>query len=148
MINRAMATVVGMYLYGLLQSRDLQLRSTVVNLRTGTVHSTPITGGRLVKPAPPQPVSLLPAERQPADDADPDFEACPICGGEVVSGQDEWHGILIAVRFCTACPWREEGCPECLGELVEEDITLDGVLRPALVCTDCSWHELILEPDQ
>jgi PRTRC genetic system ThiF family protein len=147
MINRIMATVVGVYLYGLLQSRDLQLKSTVVNLRSGTVHSTPITGGRLVKPERPQLVPLRPAE-PPLEEVDPDFEPCPICGNEVVTGQDEWQGILIAVRFCTACPWREEGCPDCLGELVEEELDRDGVLRPAVVCTDCSWHELIPEPDR
>jgi PRTRC genetic system ThiF family protein len=51
MINRVMATWIGVYLYRLLQSRDLGWSGSWINLETGVVKSTPITGGRLVAPA-------------------------------------------------------------------------------------------------
>ena len=30
---------------------------------------------------------------------------------------DEWQGVLIQVRFCTACLCREDLCPQCGGEI-------------------------------
>ncbi|MFN8456962.1 MAG: hypothetical protein U0401_20235 [Anaerolineae bacterium] len=47
-----MSTRWGCTLYRLLQSRDLDLRATHLNLRVGTVSSTPITGGRVITPEP------------------------------------------------------------------------------------------------
>jgi PRTRC genetic system ThiF family protein len=140
MINRLMATWVGIYLYRLLQSRDLTMMATFVNLRSGLTRSTPIAGGRVVFPKRRE----LPAAPG-AETAEPEpGQGCPVCGGEVISGQDEWHGILIHVNFCAACNWREEGCPHCQGEIVEEEIELEsGDIVPGLYCATCDWYQPI-----
>ena len=133
-INRAMANWLGLYLYRLLQSRDLDLMATYVNLRTGVVRSTPIRSGRLVKPAPAdQPRPLNPT---------PILDACPFCGeGQIVEGQDNARGVQVAVRFCTACQWREEVCPDCSGELVADLIMTEAGEVDGLACTECDWQQ-------
>ena len=140
MINRLMATWVGVYVYRLLQSRDLNIYATFLNLRTGTTRSIPITAGRVVFPKRrEQPAEPEPVEPEPG-------QTCPICGGEIIAGQDEWQGVLIHVSFCTECDWRIESCPYCQGEIVETEVELEsGEVRPGLGCTDCDWHEPIQE---
>ena len=143
MINRAMATWLGVYLYRLLQSRDLDLMATYLSLR-GTTRSTLISHGRLVRPERPQTQRLAGGPgAQPDGDERLQDEVCPDCGGELIAGQDEWLGVLIGVRFCEACPFREEGCPECGGELDEDVAQIDGVLAPVVRCWDCTWQEPI-----
>lgn len=143
MINRLMATWVGIYLYRLLQSRDLNMMATFVNLRTGVTRSTAIAGGRVVFPKRRE----QPAAPEPGTAGPEPGQGCPVCGGEIVTGQDEWQGILIHVNFCTACNWREEGCPHCQGEIVEEEIELEsGEVVPGLGCANCDWHQPIREP--
>lgn len=83
MINRVMATWLGVYLYRLLQSRDLDLMATHLNLRVGTASSTAITGGKII--APELPFSLrrslpAPVEPEPATTL-PVEDQCPECGG-------------------------------------------------------------------
>ncbi len=160
MINRIIATWIGVYLYRLLQSRDLDLMATYLNLRTGVVRSTPITTGRVVRPEPaPQRVPAITGQRLPEatqpettgpaiqlqpphDQANrTDVDGCPTCGGEIIDGQTNWQGVLIGVRFCAQCEYREEVCPACrLGELVEEEVEFDGVIVPAVCCTHCDWY--------
>jgi PRTRC genetic system ThiF family protein len=154
MINRLMATWLGLYLYRLLQSRDLDVMSTFINAQAGVTRSTPITGGRVVKPERPQRAQIpirTAGEEATAEvmalRAESQDEACPNCGGEIIEGQDEWQGILIHVSFCAECHWREEGCPHCQGELVETEIELEsGEEVPGLGCANCDWHEPIPEP--
>ena len=144
MINRLMATWVGIYLYRLLQSRDLTSMATFVNAQSGMTRSIPITGGRIVFPERPQPAPpsepTAPAEPQPG-------HGCPVCGGEIIRGQDEWQGVLIHVNFCAQCNWREEGCPECRGEIAETEIELEtGEVVSGIGCTNCDWCQPIQEP--
>jgi hypothetical protein len=152
MINRLMATWLGLYLYRLLQSRALDVMSTFINTQAGVTRSTPITGGRVVKPERPQraQIPIRAAGREaPAEvmtlRVEPQDEACPNCGGEIIEGQDEWQGVLIAVRFCADCTFREEVCPECGGELAEDELDLegDGEPVPAINCLECEWHQVI-----
>lgn len=143
MINRLMATWVGIYLYRLLQSRDLTMMATFVNLRTGITRSTPIVEGRVVLPKRQE---LLAASEDTPLEPEPGL-GCPVCGGEIVTGQDEWQGILIHVNFCVTCNWREEGCPDCQGEIVEAEIELEsGEVVLGLCCASCDWHQPIAEP--
>jgi hypothetical protein len=58
-ITRVVAAWIGVYLYRLLQSRDLDRQATRINLRTGQVNSTPIFGGHVVLPDGPG-VEFLP----------------------------------------------------------------------------------------
>lgn len=148
MINRLMATWIGVYLSRLLQSRDLDLMATFVNLRTGATRSTPVAGGRVVfpkqparsaTPAPRQPAPGLPAPEFPDREPEP---GCPVCGAEIIAGQDEWQGVAIHVNFCAACNWREEGCPACQGEIVEQEMELeDGAIGLGLYCVNCDWSQ-------
>jgi PRTRC genetic system ThiF family protein len=143
MINRAMATWLGVYLYRLLQSRDLDMMATYLSLR-GATRSTLITHGRLVRPERPQ--TQRPADghgTRPDEEEPPQEDVCPECGGELIAGQDEWRGVLIGVRFCEACSFREEGCPECGGELDEDVVQIDGAVVPVVRCWDCTWQEPI-----
>lgn len=140
MINRVMATWLGVYLYRLLQSRDLDLRATHLNLRVGTVSSTPITGGRVITPEPlirlrqtalpalppvagvEEPVTAFPLEDQ-----------CPDCGDELIFGRTSVQGVEVRVRFCRHCAYREEFCPLCEGEIVVE--------ANEVACQECDWRE-------
>jgi hypothetical protein len=143
MINRAMATWLGVYLYRLLQSRDLDMMATYLSLR-GTTRSTLITHGQLVRPERPHTQRLTDGPGIQADEEEPlQEDVCPECGGELIAGQDEWLGVLIGVRFCEACPFREEGCPECGGEIDEDVAQIDGALVPVVRCWDCTWQEPI-----
>jgi hypothetical protein len=147
MINRLMATWVGIYLYRLLQSRDLTSMATFINVDSGVTRSLPITGGRIVFPKRPAPPATL---ESTTPDPEPGHR-CPVCGGEIITGQDEWQGVLIHVEFCAHCNWREEGCPQCQGEIVETEITLEsGGVTPGLACTTCDWRRPVragaLEP--
>jgi len=157
MINRLMATWLGLYLYRLLQSRDLDVMSTFINAQAGVTRSTPITGGRVVKPERPQraqipirtageaaPAEVMALRAEPVPEGvEGQDEACPNCGGEIIEGQDEWHGVLIAVRFCADCTFREEVCPECGGEIAEDAFDIDGSgdFVPVIYCQDgCEWQ--------
>lgn len=141
MINRLMATWIGIYLYRLLQSRDLTTMATFVNVDSGATRSIPISGGRIVFPKRPEPLATpAPAAADPTEEAAPG-QSCPVCGGEIITGQDEWQGVLVRVAFCAQCNWREQGCPQCQGEIVETEIELEtGARAPGLACTTCDWR--------
>lgn len=147
MINRTMATWVGIYLYRLLQSRDLRMMATHINLDVGATRSTLITTGRLVKPALAQRPAVQRTQAHPLEDGEaPNDNACPVCGSEVIEGTVQQRGVLIGVRFCSQCTWREEGCPECGHEI--GDIQLendDHQIVPALGCVNCGWSHAIPE---
>lgn len=141
MINRLMATWLGLYLYRLLQSRDLDVMCTFINAQAGVTRSTPITGGRVVKPERPQRAQI--PIRTAGQEAPAEVMVCPNCGGEIIEGQDEWQGVLIAVRFCADCTFREEVCPECGGEIAEDAFDIDGSgdFVPVIYCQDgCEWQ--------
>lgn len=144
MINRVMADVIGVYLYRLLQSRDLDLMATWVDLTGINTRSVPITSGRLLKPE--QPAAQPQRERSlPAEDALPGFVVCHQCGvGALIEGEDEYRGVLISVRFYNHCTFREEGCPHCGGTLIEDQVeNMDLDMVPALVCEECDWYSEI-----
>jgi predicted RNA-binding Zn-ribbon protein involved in translation (DUF1610 family) len=140
MINRLMATWLGIYLYRLLQSRDLDMMATFTSL-TGTTRSTYITTGRLVLPKPA--ARTTPVLQPPPEEEDDDDTACPNCGQEIIEGQDEIYGLLVPIRFCAHCHWREEYCPSCgIDVVVEEEIELEtGQLVLGLNCSMCGWEE-------
>jgi len=140
MINRAMATWIGLYLYRLLQSRDLCWSSSWLNLETGLVRSRSITGGRVVTPTPPQHITVTTPETPPPE---PEVLGCPNCGGTIIQGEDEWAGVLVGVRFCDTCTFREEFCPECGCTIVEAQSMIDNEPIPSIYCMDCGWHEPI-----
>ncbi len=152
MINRTMATWIGVYLYRLLQSRDLCWSGSWINLEAGVTQSTPIANGRLVAPSRPQriPVATPPEpatlDTPPLAVLDPEVMSCPDCGGEIIQGQDEWTGVLIGVRFCDTCTYREEFCAECGGTIVEAQAMVDNELRPAIHCLDCGRREPVPPP--
>lgn len=152
MINRAMATMTGLYLYRLLQSRDLSWQSSWLNLETGLTKSNPITGGRVVAPSPPQRLPVTtpdqpdPLTVTPPDVLDPEATVCPLCEGALIQGEDEWSGVLVGVRFCDSCTFREEFCPECGGSIVEAQSMIEHEPQPAISCMECGWHEPI--PDR
>jgi PRTRC genetic system ThiF family protein len=145
MINRMMANWIGVYLYRLLQSRDLDIMATYVALDAGVARSTPIKEGRLVvldrqrRPPvmrPQQQLDALVQEEYP--------DGCPTCGGEIIEGDEDWQGVIIRVRFCARCDWRDDGgCPECGGEVMEEEVEIEDELVPAIVCADCDWRQPI-----
>jgi PRTRC genetic system ThiF family protein len=147
MINRMMATWLGTYVYRLLQSRDLELRASYINLRTGMVRSEPITGGRVVLPEKPQrggvPVQIRRIQQEEGYDPD-DGPACPNCGSDqLIEGQDELCGELVDVVFCGHCDWRDIRCPACGEQIVDDAVEVDGHLQPAYCCLgDCGWHAL------
>jgi PRTRC genetic system ThiF family protein len=145
MINRAMATMIGLYLYRLLQSRDLCWRSSWLNLETGATKSTPINSGRLVAPVPPQRIPVTtPEQPYPVTEGMyPEATVCPHCGGSLIQGEDEWSGVLVGVRFCDSCTFREEFCPECGGVIVEAQLMIDNEPQPSITCMQCGWHEPI-----
>jgi PRTRC genetic system ThiF family protein len=145
MINRAMATTLGLYLYRLLQSRDLGWQSSWLNLETGATTSLPITRGRVVAPTPPPrlPVTTPDQPRPLPAIQDPEATVCPHCGGAIIQGEDEWSGVLVGVRFCDSCTFREEFCPECGGHIVAAQSILDDEPHPSITCLECGWHEPI-----
>jgi PRTRC genetic system ThiF family protein len=155
MINRFQASLIGLYLYRLFQGRDLDMMATYINLKTGSARSLPISQGKLVMPpAPPRPqLHRVPVRREPeepdlADEAaPPQATNCPVCSSDVIAGQDHDRGILVAVRFCTACTWREEGCPECGHDYEEAQVEAEaaGQTVPGLACTHCNWRQPIPE---
>jgi transcription elongation factor Elf1 len=138
MINRMMASVLGVYLYRLLQKQDLNIMKTFVALEAMTMRSVPITGGRLLAPPLPQvrtlhSIPMAPTNTQPSE--------CPVCGAMVIEGTDTIRGVQVAVRFCSECQWREEGCPHCGHEFSETEIELeDHQIVPGLECSNCDWH--------
>jgi PRTRC genetic system ThiF family protein len=142
MINRMMATWLGTYLYRLLQSRDLDLKASYINLRTGMVRSEPITGGRVVIPETPQRVPAASRRIQQEEGYEPDELTCPNCGSsQVIEGQDELYGELVDVVFCGHCDWRELRCPACGEEIADDVVAVDGHGQPAYCCVgDCGWH--------
>lgn len=145
MINRLMATWIGVYLYRLLQSRDLDLMATFINQHTGVTRSIAISGGRMVRPERPPRPAEQPAPPGVAAPPEPG-DTCPACGGEIITGQDQEQGVLIWVQFCARCDWREEGCPNCHAEIVETEIVLeDERVVPGISCTDCHWSQPIPE---
>lgn len=143
MINRTMATWLGVYLYRLLQGRDLELMATWVNLAGGSVRSNPIRGGRLVKPDKPRriPVRVAALPPPPAAPEPTAAETCPECGeAHLIEGTNDYYGATIAVRFCDHCTYRVEGCPECWGELEESTRQDDqGQPVPVIRCRECHW---------
>jgi len=149
MINRAMATMIGLYLYRLLQSRDLCWQSSWLNLETGATKSNSITGGRVVAPTPPQRIPVTtsdqprPTATPPPAVLDPEATVCPHCDGTLIQGEDEWSGVLVGVRFCDSCTFREEFCPECGGQIVEAQSMIDNEPQPSITCMECGWHEPI-----
>jgi len=143
MINRVMAAWLGVYLYRLLQSRDLKMMATFINLTDGAVRSKLITTGRVARPSLPQPVQLRPAAQALVTQ---EAFRCPACGGEAIIGQDEQEGVLIGVRFCVRCDWREQGCPECFEAVEEDELEIEGRYQLALVCTGCNWFAALPDP--
>jgi len=148
MINRAMATMIGLYLYRLLQSRDLYWQSSWLNLETGVTKSNPISGGRVVAPKPPQRIPVTTPDQPrpvaaPPAVLDPEATICPHCDGNLIQGEDEWSGVLVGVRFCDSCTFREEFCRECGGQIVEAQSMIDNEPQPSIYCMECGWHEPI-----
>jgi predicted RNA-binding Zn-ribbon protein involved in translation (DUF1610 family) len=136
MINRLMATLVGVYLYRLLQSRDLDMMATFTSL-DGVSRSTFITGGRTVFPTKVG-LTTLPS---PVEEEEAEGETdCPGCGGEIIEGQDEVYGVLVSIRFCGHCHWRIELCPACGANIGEEEMALEtGQTALGLTCSRCDW---------
>ncbi len=58
MINRAMATWLGIYLYRLLKDRNLDIQATFTNIKTGATRSSPISHGTTVIASPPAPTAV------------------------------------------------------------------------------------------
>ncbi len=149
MINRAMATMIGLYLYRLLQSRDLCWRSSWLNLETGATKSNPINSGCVVAPTPPQRIPVTtpdqprPTAAPPPAVLDPEATVCPHCDGTLIQGEDEWSGVLVGVRFCDSCTFREEFCPECGGHIVEAQSMIGNEPQPSITCMECDWNEPI-----
>lgn len=139
MINRVMATWLGVYLYRLLQSRDLDLRASHLNLRTGGVSSTSITYGRVIAPEPlirvRTPLPALPPAAGAEEPAVvfPLEDQCPDCGDELIFGRTSLLGVEVRVRFCRSCAYREEFCPVCEGQVAVEG--------NEVYCLDCDWRE-------
>jgi predicted RNA-binding Zn-ribbon protein involved in translation (DUF1610 family) len=104
---------------------------------TGATRSTYITTGRIVLP---QPAGNQATQATPEEEED---TACPNCGREVIEGQDEIYGVLVPIRFCAHCHWREEYCPACgIDVIVEEEIELEtGEIVLGLNCSMCGWEE-------
>jgi PRTRC genetic system ThiF family protein len=140
MINRTMATWLGVYLYRLLQSRDLDMMATWVDLAGGSVRSIPISGGRWVKPEKPRRIPVRVAALPTP--AAPETPVCPECGeAHLVEGVNDYYGAIIAVRFCDHCTYRVEGCPDCWGELEESTRRDDrGQPVPVIRCLECHWN--------
>ena len=112
MINRLMATWVGIYLYRLLAKpgpgseghlRQLAHRSDPQHSPSPAAGSSFRSGGsnRLA----PEPAAV---ESEPG-------QGCPVCGGEIIAGQDEWQGILIHVNFCASLQLARRGLPALPG---------------------------------
>lgn len=151
MINRAMATMIGLYLYRLLQSRDLCWQSSWLNLETGAIKSNPINNGRVVAPTPPHRIPVTTPDQPrplvaPLAVLDPEATVCPHCDGTLIQGEDEWSGVLVGVRFCDTCTFREEFCRECGGQIVEAQSMIDNEPQPTIYCMECGWHEPIPAP--
>jgi PRTRC genetic system ThiF family protein len=152
MINRFMANLIGVYLYRLLQHKDLDIITTYVNLEAEVMmRNIPINGGRVLKPpmrapqqlltlrpiavaapaqpAPPPPAAATAAETEQAteDGLELGVDICPQCRqGLIIAGETTHHGVLIRVRFCNqeGCGWREEGCLHCGNEVVVGQVTV------------------------
>jgi PRTRC genetic system ThiF family protein len=136
LINRAMAHWLGVYLFRLLQSRDLDLMRTHVNLQAGVTRSEAILDGQVILPVVDRASRSVEAAEVAAD-------ACPVCGGEVVQGQDSHGGVIFEVAFCTRCDWRQEACPVCGGDIEEDELELEGQMQTVIRCLDCDWAEPI-----
>lgn len=165
MINRFMANLIGMYLYRLLQHKNLDVMTTYVNLEGEVMMSNvPINRGRVLKPPIPAPQQLptlrpiIPTARPPqpappaetvAADDEPVREdglvigqdVCPRCRqGFIIAGEATRHGVLIRVRFCSqeACGWREEGCLNCGNEVVVGPVTVqEGAVEETVPALIC-----------
>jgi hypothetical protein len=144
-ITRVVAGWIGVYLYRLLQSRDLDMQATRINLRTGQVNSTSIFGGRVALPDDPA-AEFIPGvlnDSTQTDKVHPDSN-CPACGGRLVYDYTRRRGVEIGVRFCSECAYCQEVCPECwIGRLEDGEAGLEEIVPPALCCTHCDWLGLI-----
>jgi len=145
MINRQMAGWIGVYLYRLFQSRDLDFMATWLDLAGGAARSTPVSDGKMHAPI----RRILPAAnntpptRIPVNNTVDIPPLCPECEeGHLVTGQDDFYGIIIPVRFCDHCTYRVEGCPECWGEIsTGTRVDLDGNPVTIAYCTECGWRQ-------
>lgn len=159
-INRAMATWIGVYLYRLLQSKDVNMMATFVNLDTGATRSVFITdkNGEMVKPRqevarPTAPLRQLDPDQPAPDIADfrPDTVTCPDCGGQLIQGLNEFEGVEVGTLFCSSCDWSQYLCPVCGG--IELDMTWfvdeNGVNSQVVCCLECHWYETVAdEPEE
>lgn len=160
MINRLMATWIGVMLYKLIQAHDLDYSEVNVSMQVGGTSAEYIKGGRISQPAlrqrPPAPPQALPPAQanelggmaiQPVTEgaaaAAPRgaLSECPQCGGPIINGTVRVHGVEVRNRFCAdeQCGWRQELCPQCRSEITV-DAAPDGT--PSVVrCTRCQWHQ-------
>lgn len=161
MINNTMATVVGWYLYRLIQEKALDMMATHVNLKTGFAQSTRVMTGRFVRfsgtgepqqqrtpDLPPQQAQVAAtddnAAQQLTEEFNPDTIPCPRCLDRVlVRGTQALDGVDIAVLFCEHCDYRQDVCPRCLGEVRRGESPQNG--DPAIICDDCRWIGVIPE---
>ncbi len=157
MINRVMATWIGIYLYRLLKECNLDIHSTFTNILTGVTRSTPISHGTTIsvsdvaqQTVPPQRVqALVPPHLIEGEDA-PD--RCPDCEhGVLIDGEDQVAGVLVRIRFCDTCTYSTHVCPECGGQIITNEINLDPdddgadteelirCLETLVYCDECEW---------
>lgn len=103
----------------------------------------------MVAPTPPQRIPVtMPNQTRPLAAPPPaiqDSEAivCPHFDGSLIQGEDEWSGVLVGVRFCDICTFREEFCPECGGHIVEAQSMIDNEPQPSIYCMEGGWREPI-----
>jgi PRTRC genetic system ThiF family protein len=130
MVNRTAANLIGIYLYRLLQSRDLDSMGAFFNLRSLVVENMPIAGGRLVRPP-------RPALSPPAAALDGAIGGCPDCGSQLITGEAGWQGVRVVRNFCDTCDWEQYACPDCGVEIRADD--------DRIRCDACGWDEPLRE---
>lgn len=149
MINRTMATWIGIYLSRLLRERNLDIHATYTNILTGVTQSSPISHGETVSvaafsAATPQQAQIPP----PLDDEVLTRQVCPECGeGQLVAGDDRLHGMMVTVHFCDTCDYRDYRCPECDGPLAQEEFEGEDGQETVVHCEDCDWGRRVENED-
>jgi PRTRC genetic system ThiF family protein len=148
MINKMMAAWVGVYLYKLLQGKDLTMMATYVDLVRGAVKSEPISRGKTIRLHASGPARPPAADGQAQPALEPEQLTCPNCPDRpLIEGVDDLDGVRITVLFCENCNFRHQACPQCRHEVERRDMPVPGGgVAPAIVCTECHWHQFVPEP--